>query len=61
LKLVKKFRPWILCIQETRLATIDEFFYASFWGNTDVVFSYKPSMGASGGILSLWDTSEVEV
>lgn len=45
----------------TKLGEVDEFFCRSLWGITFVVFSYKPSIGASGGILTLWDHLEVDV
>jgi len=61
LKLVCKERPWIMCLQETKLETIDEFVRVSLWGNLDFGYSFKPFVGASGGTLTLWDTSEVEV
>jgi hypothetical protein len=34
---------------------------ASLWGDSSFSYSYRPSMGASGGILAMWDTLEVEV
>ncbi|GAU46774.1 hypothetical protein TSUD_402850 [Trifolium subterraneum] len=34
---------------------------ASLWGSPDHAFSFRPSVGASGGLLTLWNTSEVEV
>ncbi|CAJ2638568.1 unnamed protein product [Trifolium pratense] len=34
---------------------------SSLWGSSFHGLSYRPSVGASGGLLTLWDTSEVEV
>ncbi|PNX63872.1 cytochrome p450, partial [Trifolium pratense] len=34
---------------------------SALWGSSQHAFSYRPSVGASGGLLTLWDTSEVEV
>ncbi|GAU35629.1 hypothetical protein TSUD_30470, partial [Trifolium subterraneum] len=34
---------------------------STLWGNSSHAFSYRPSVGASAGLLTLWDTSEVEV
>jgi len=31
------------------------------WGNPSHSYSYRPSLGASGGLLTLWDSFEVEV
>ena len=33
----------------------------SIWGDVNVDFSYQPSMGASGGLVTFWDVKEVEV
>jgi len=55
---VKFYRPWILCVQETKLEIINDFFYASLWGNAHYGFSYRPSVGASGGIFTIWDMAE---
>jgi exonuclease III len=60
-KLVKQHRPWILCVQETKLEVINEFLCVSLWGNQNFGFSYRPSVGASGGILTLWNKDEVDV
>jgi len=59
--LVREKKPLILCIQETKLVSIDVQLSQSLWGGVDVEFSFKPSIGASGGLLSLWDSKEVEV
>ena len=59
--MVKFYRPWILCVQETKLEIINDFFCASLWGNPYHSYSYRPSVGASGGILTIWDTTEVDV
>ncbi|PNX62959.1 cysteine-rich receptor-like protein kinase, partial [Trifolium pratense] len=34
---------------------------STLWGNSPHGFSYRPSVGASGGLLTLWDTTEVQV
>jgi hypothetical protein len=60
-KLVGDLRPSILCLQETKLQACDVSLCSSLWGNSPHDFSYRPSVGASGGILTLWDSSEVEV
>jgi len=39
----------------------DPMLCTSMWGGTNHSFSYRPSVGASGGLLILWDTSLVEV
>jgi hypothetical protein len=59
--LVGEKAPFILCLQETKLQFCDDFLGTSLWGNTPCDFSYRPSVEASGGLLTVWDTSEVEV
>ncbi|GAU48313.1 hypothetical protein TSUD_405300 [Trifolium subterraneum] len=53
--------PSLLCIQETKLQVCDSAVCSALWGNSPYAFSYRPSVGASGGLLTLWDTSEVDV
>ena len=58
---MKYHRPLILCVQETKLENINDVLCASLWGNQNFGFSYRPSVGASGDILTIWDTTEVDV
>ncbi|MCH79399.1 cysteine-rich receptor-like protein kinase [Trifolium medium] len=51
----------MLCLQETKLQSCDDFICSTLWGNSSHAFSYRPSNGASGGLLTLWDSAEVEV
>jgi exonuclease III len=60
-KLVGDLCPSILCLQETKLQTCDALLSASLWGNSPHAFSYRPSVGASGGLVTIWDSSEVEM
>ncbi|CAJ2633139.1 exodeoxyribonuclease-like [Trifolium pratense] len=60
-KLVGDSKPFILCLQETKLQSCDVFLCSTLWGSLPHAFSFRPSVGASGGLLTLWDTSEVEV
>ncbi|MCH87513.1 cytochrome P450, partial [Trifolium medium] len=60
-KLVGDLHPFILCLPETKLHTWDVFLCSPLWGNSPHAFSYRPSVGASGGLLTLWDSSEVKV
>jgi exonuclease III len=60
-KLVGEKRPFILCLQETKLAVSDVSLCNSLWGDSNHAFSYRPSVGASGGMLITWDFEEVEV
>jgi hypothetical protein len=40
---------------------IDDFVCRSLWGSEPYGFSYRPSLGAAGGILTLWNSNEVDV
>ncbi|MCH85381.1 endonuclease/exonuclease/phosphatase family protein, partial [Trifolium medium] len=60
-KLVGNLKPFIMCIQETKMQTFDDFLVTSLWGNSPYAFSYRPSVGASGGLMTIWDASEVDV
>jgi len=59
--LVVEKAPYILCLQETKLSMCDEMLCNSLWGGTTHSFSYRPSVGASGGLLTSWNTSLVDV
>ncbi|XP_024630380.2 exodeoxyribonuclease-like [Medicago truncatula] len=59
--LVQEKRPWILCLQETKLGRCDDGLRLAVWDGQSVAFSFRPSLGASGGLMTLWDSSEVEV
>ncbi|GAU18974.1 hypothetical protein TSUD_178910 [Trifolium subterraneum] len=60
-KLVVNQIPSLLCIQETKLQSCDTGVCSSIWGNSPHAFSYCSSVGASGGLLTLWDSSVVDV
>ncbi|XP_045791342.1 uncharacterized protein LOC123886049 [Trifolium pratense] len=60
-QMVGELKPFILCIQETKLQNCDTFLSSTLWGSSSHGFSYRPSAGASRGLLTLWDSSEVEV
>ncbi|XP_024628654.1 DNA-(apurinic or apyrimidinic site) endonuclease-like [Medicago truncatula] len=60
-ELVKEKAPFVLCIQETKLQLIDDFVCTSIWGPMCHDYSFSPSVGASGGLVTIWDTAEVEV
>jgi len=53
--------PFILCIQETKLQSCDDLFCASLWGASTHSYSFYSSTGASRGLLTMWDTNEVQV
>ena len=54
-------RPLILCLQETKLPLCDASLCSFLWGDSNHAFSYRSSVGASGGMLIILDSLEVEV
>lgn len=48
-------------IHETKLVNISVSMAGSFWRNKNIEFSYTMYVGASGGILSLWNSDSVQV
>ncbi|WJX25077.1 hypothetical protein P8452_14152 [Trifolium repens] len=60
-KLIGDLGPSILCLQETKLQSCDASLVLALWGSSPHAFSYRPSVGASGGLVTIWDSSEVDV
>jgi len=58
---VREKCSFILCIQESKCVMFDDLLCKSIWGDANVGYSFQPSLGASGGLVTLWDSSEVEV
>ncbi|KAH7864902.1 hypothetical protein Vadar_031844 [Vaccinium darrowii] len=54
-KLIKEREPDIVMIQETKLETIERKTAQKLWGSTEVGFTESGAIGASGGILILWN------
>jgi exonuclease III len=59
--LVRDKNPFVLCIQESKLSVVDDVLIKSIWGDAPSAFSYKPSVGASGGLITVWDSTRVMV
>jgi len=60
-RLVSDRKLTVLCIQETKMEVMDDFLCRSLWGSDTMAYSFKSSVGASGGILMMWDTSVMDV
>jgi len=60
-RLVSEKNPFILCIQEIKLGVVNDLLVKSMWGNSPCSYSYQSSKGASGGLLTVWDTDVVDV
>ncbi|GJW87662.1 RNA-directed DNA polymerase, eukaryota, reverse transcriptase zinc-binding domain protein [Tanacetum coccineum] len=54
-KLCKGHNITFLGIQETRLSLINSFKAKSLWGNFHFEYAVSPSIGRSGGLISIWD------
>jgi hypothetical protein len=53
-------RNHLLCAyKRLKGGVCDDFFCASLWGSSPHAYSYRPSVGASGGLLVVWDTVEL--
>jgi exonuclease III len=61
LHLIREKKHVVVCIQESKMEKVDEFLINSLWGSNEVGFSFRPSVGASGGIITIWDLELVEV
>jgi len=59
--LVREKKPFILCIQESKLAVFDTTVCKAIWGNVIADFSFQPSVEASGDLVTMWDVTEVQV
>jgi exonuclease III len=58
---VDSFLPSILCIQESKLTDISSLLASSFLPSTLRHFIFKPSIGASGGIITAWDNQTLQL
>ena len=58
--LIRMWRADIICIQETKVELITRGFVRSLWHCHYVDWVYLGSLGASGGILVMWDRRVVE-
>ncbi|GJW03842.1 RNA-directed DNA polymerase, eukaryota [Tanacetum coccineum] len=55
-ELIDRNSPAFIGIQETKLKDCDVFCVRSFWPRPYVDFIHSDSVGASGGILTVWDS-----
>ncbi|XP_058726658.1 uncharacterized protein LOC131598027 [Vicia villosa] len=59
--IISRGNPDIFFIQETKMENISVSLASSFWKKPGVEFSFFSSIGAAGGIMSLWDSNTVRV
>ena len=60
-RLVNEKKPFVLCLQETKLEFLNEHMVKDPWGDGVHNYSYQPSVGASGGLVTVWDVSRLDV
>ena len=58
--LLKLWKADIICLQETKLELVTRQIVRSLWSCLYVDWLFLGSVGASGGILLMWDTRVVE-
>jgi len=60
-RLVNEKKPLVLCIQETKMEFMNEQLVKALWGDDVHNYSYQPSVGAFGGLVTVWDVSRIDV
>lgn len=60
-KLICEKNPSIVCLKETKLSVIDDSIFVALWGTVTQSYSFRPFVGAFGGMFILWDPSIMEV
>lgn len=55
----EKNKVSICSIQESKMEHVSESLIRSLWGNNGCEYTFVPSEGKSGGIIVLWNGSEV--
>jgi hypothetical protein len=58
--LLRQWKADIICLQETKLDFISSSVVSSLWGCLHANWCYVPPIGASNGILLMWDRRVVE-
>ena len=54
---IKESACHVLCLQETKRETFDAFYIKKFCPRSLDKFAFSPSIGASGGLLTVWNSS----
>jgi exonuclease III len=59
--LIKSWKADVICLQETKMECMTRSLVMSLWGCHYVDWVFLGSVGASGGILVMWDRRTVEI
>lgn len=60
-RLVQEKISMVLCIQESKLSVVSNGLIKMVWGDALCGYLFQPSAGASGGPITVWDVSRVDV
>lgn len=52
---VRKWKPHLVCFQETKVEKVDKEFVDGVGGNTWTDWDFLGAMGSTGGVLVMWD------
>ncbi|KAL4179671.1 hypothetical protein AMTRI_Chr13g88440 [Amborella trichopoda] len=58
-RLIRRCRPNIVVLQETKLSNFDLSVFRSFWGHHPIDFGSVAFCDLSGGLLTIWDPAVV--
>ena len=58
--LIRNWKADIVCLQETKLELINRDVICSLWGGQHVDWLYLDFVGASSGVLLMWDNRVVD-
>jgi len=60
-RLIREKYLRVVCIQETKLSVVNDHVIKAVWGDNLCGYSFQPSAGASGGLVTVWDSTSVDV
>lgn len=58
---VRKHRPRVVALQESKTEVVTEKLIKHLWGNRSCEWAYITSQGKSGGLISIRDTDKIEL
>ena len=54
-KSIKNHHSDVVMIQKLKMESFDALFIKSIWSSKEIIWEFVESVGASGGILTMWD------
>lgn len=58
---IQQHHPSVVILQETKISKVDRFIVKSLWSSRNIAWAFKGSIGASGGIIILWNNPVLSV